>query len=286
MRYLIVLILMPILQILTALIFRETVSISNSFWNTYILVFIQQIVSVYLPVLFLFRKETYCPKDELYWIKPSYLIRFMILGIILQFFGIAMNMPLSFWLNSLGFSARDNLPLPTAALQFLGHIGVVCLTPAIFEEVLFRRMIYRTIQRDSSSAAILFSAIFFSMAHCDFFNISATFVIGLCLGLLRYQGATLILCIITHFFINFTASMMNLGFQIPIVSDYFQRYYPLLFFLSAIFLCILLPKKNLQNVLSDDSAQGTVADYLLKLVKNPLFYGYIIIFLVLGVRSL
>ena len=203
----------------------------------------------------------------------------------MQFLGIFVTLPFSMLLQKMGFSPPPSIAPAKSAMQFAIQTLTICLTPAIFEEVLFRRMIFLTVRKRSSIAAVLFSALFFSMAHCDFFNFPATFFIGICLGIARYRGTPLILCIIAHFSVNFSASVLNIVLENPAANDFFLRYFLLFVVLIITLFISFFPKKKESEELTDESAIR-FGKHLLKMLKNPLLYGYIILFVILGVRNL
>ncbi|MBQ7951196.1 MAG: CPBP family intramembrane metalloprotease [Clostridia bacterium] len=289
MRYLIILVCTPILQYGTAQLFRyitpesAMLTKTGAFLMQYIKIFLQQFVSVCIPVLILFRKKKYFPRDEFTVAKPGYYFRCIWLGFLLQFIGIAVNLPISVALQTFGFSPPSSLSVAKNALQFMMQTLVVCLTPAVFEEVLFRRIIFDSIRKYSVKTAIFLSALFFAMAHLDFYNFGATFFIGLMLGLLRAKGAPLILCVITHFFVNFTASILNLLLQHDFIASLFSQYSVLLYILAAVFFMLSFPKKMAsENEIVHQSAES----YLKKLFCHPLFYLYITIFFIIGVKNI
>lgn len=287
MRYFIVLIGMPLLQILTAHLFRLLVPETNSFLMTYCQIFLQQFVSVCVPVFILFRKKKYFSKEEFMVSKPGYFLRCIWLGLLLQFIGIAVNFPISALLQHFGFPLPHALPKAETLVEFLIQTVVACLTPAVFEEVLFRRMVYGTIEEWSTKAAVIFSALFFAMAHFDFHNFAATMTVGLCLGMLRYRGAPLILCITTHFFVNFSASILNIILEIPIVASLVERYYLLIVFLAIVLFAASFPKKissSLEEI--PNSTVPTQKHGWYHMLTQPLFYLYLVIFFVLGVKNL
>ena len=85
MRYLIVLILMPLIQMGISFIGTELLSLNNSFRNVYGLVFAQQFFAVFLPTYLLFHKKKYLPKKECIGINFSDVSRFIAIGVSLQF---------------------------------------------------------------------------------------------------------------------------------------------------------------------------------------------------------
>ncbi len=283
MRYLIILVCTPVLQFLTAYLSRYIIPETSVFVAHYLKIFLQQFISVCLPVFILFPKKKYFPREEFSVAKPGYFLRCIWLGVLLQFLGIAVNLPLSIALQKFGFTPPPSLSVAKNALQFITQTLVVCLTPAVFEEVLFRRIIFDSIRDYSVKAAVFFSALFFAMAHLDFHNFCATFFIGLMLGLLRAKGAPLILCVTSHFFVNFTASILNIFLQNDFLSSLFSRYSLLVFILAAIFFFLSFPKKLAG---SNENMTQEEKPYLKKLLSNPLFYIYLTTFFIIGVKNL
>lgn len=284
MRYFIVLIGMPFLQKLTAYLFHYFFSEASSLTATYCRLLLQQVVGVYLPVMLCFWKKPYFPKKELLVEKPGYILRCMWLGFLLQFVGIAANFPVTVFLQRLGFSAPSSLPNGNSMITLLLQIVVVCLTPAILEEVLFRRMVYGDLKKQSPKAAVLFSAMYFAMAHFDFHNFAATFIIGLSLGMLRYRGAPLIMCVVTHFFVNYSALILNYLLKIPATASLVDRYFALIVTL-AVFLFMLSFPKKLSSQISNEECEGKEHSWK-AFVPHPLFWVYLVIFFLLGVKNL
>lgn len=285
MRYLIVLIAIPLIQLGVSILGQNLSFFQNSFFTVYGLVFLQQVCSVFLPTYFLFHKTNYLPQEEYKSVTLSEVIRFILIGIALQFAGISMNLPINVMLQQMGYAPPSALPMATTLVQFLFQTIVICLTPAVFEEVLFRRMIFNEIKQKSVIAAVCFSALFFAMAHLDFYNLAATFFIGCFLGIARTRGVPLILCIIAHFFVNFSASVLNHILKHPVMGDFAQRYFPLWIFISFVILITIFPKKKETNNLSL-KLSNSFFKYTATLLKNPLFYGYLILFTALGVQRL
>lgn len=294
MGYLIILILLPALQYLTALLFGIISPEIQSFFpnlhmDSFVLlhlkIFLQQFVSICIPVLIVFPKRNFFPREEFHVTKPGYVIRCVILGILLQFIGVMVNFPVSVALQHFGFHPPASIPTADSVWHFALQLLVICLTPAIFEEVLFRRMIFDRIGKDSKLAAVMITALLFGMAHLDFYNFAATFAIGIVLGMLRMKGASLILCTITHFSVNLCASILNILMENATVSSLFERYFLLICILSVVFFHLLFPKENLSTSVLDEPAVLAVS-YTKKLLRQPLFYIYLVIFFIIGARNL
>lgn len=285
MRYLIILILIPLIQLGLSFLGKEFIAIQHSFTAIHGFVLLQQICSVFLPTYLLFRKKRYLPKEEYTGVNFSEILHFAVIGILLQLIGVALNLPLNVLLRKLGCSPPSALPIAKTFLQFMIQSVVVCLVPAVFEEVLFRRMIFLEIKKKSSIAAILFSALFFSMAHIDFYNVPATLFIGCFLGIVRITGAPLILCITAHFFANFSACVLNILLKYPILERIFSLSLPFWVFLSFIIFIKIFPKKKELSEHSFINSKSFIR-YIRSLLMNPLFYVFCILFVTLGVNRL
>ncbi len=285
MRYLIILILMPFIQYVTRTGFRFVIPGTYQFWQTYCFIFIQHVASIGIPMLVLYRKKTYYMPKEKSAYSPADLFRYILLGVCLQMIGTALNFPVSMLLQHFGHNLPAALPNPVNGWEFILQTIVVCFVPAILEELLFRQIIYNKISQYSKRSAIFFSAMFFSMAHFDFFNLAATFFIGITLGILRSCNVSLLHCCIIHFIVNLTASILNLGFNFPMFSELFHRYYPLLVFLSLTLFFTVFPKGQAKRISTvENEERKPKKHYTALLLKQPLFYIYCILFFIIGVK--
>lgn len=287
MRYFIVLFGMPFIQMLVSQLFYILVPNNDSFSIIYCQIFVQQLFAIFVPVYILYHKRGYLPKKELSINKPRDISRFVFLGILLQFIGMGVNFPISYTLQKYGFSPPPQLPIPQNVYQFLIYVGVTCLTPAILEEVFFRRMMFDSMQKHSPTMALILSSFFFAMAHFNLYNFIAPLVVGFHLGLMRYAGVPLILCIITHFFLNFSACLLDILTINPIFSSLFQRYFLLIVLLALVFSEVVFSKKIYftDEYTTEDTAEKA-KKYCKKIFRRPWVYLYILLFVILGVKNL
>ncbi len=281
MRYFLILIAMPFLQMLVAAVCREFSIPLPYFYKTYCVILMQQITALLIPLLLLYRKKAIPSKQEFSFSNWKEILRFFLLGVCMQMIGTALNLPISILFQKFGYSLPSSFPVANSWFRFLVQTVVVCLTPAVLEEILFRNIIFHHIRKlGTSVSAMWISALLFSMAHFDFFNLVATVFIGIILGYFRKNGIALIYCMITHFSVNFTASCLNLGMKQPVFTDFFDKYLPLVVFLSLVIFFAILPS---QKEAVSTEPRGS---YVKRLLRNPLFYCYILTFVILGVRSL
>ncbi|MBO5408025.1 MAG: CPBP family intramembrane metalloprotease [Clostridia bacterium] len=287
MRYLIILILMPLIQYTARSVFRFLIPGPYEFWQTYCMIFIQHVCSIGIPLLLLYPKKKYYISNQKERTSIGDVSRFFLLGGCMQLLGTALNYPFSMLLQHFGYTLPPALPNPVDGWELILQTMVVCFTPAILEEILFRQIIYNEIAAYSKRSGIFFSALFFSMAHFDLFNLPATLLIGISLGVLRSRNISLVKCCFVHFVINFSASILNLGFNFKTFSEFFHRYYPLTVFLALVLYVAVFPKGQTGDVfIMKEESKPSTDIYLFKLLKNPLFYLYCILFFTIGVNQL
>ena len=131
----------------------------------------------------------------------------------------------------------DNLPLA---------VLVIAVLPAIFEELLFRGIIFTSFnKRYNPVVAILVSALIFGIYHMNWIQGINAFIMGLMLAYSYYKSKSLFVPIIFHFINNFISTLMsfyeNLNFEIP-------NSYSIVLLICAIFLiissCCILESKD------------------------------------------
>lgn len=77
---------------------------------------------------------------------------------------------------------------------------VICVQPAIFEELAFRGVIFGALSRVlGGSEALLVSALMFAILHLSVPSIPHLFLLGLILGWLRLRTGSIFPCVLLHF---------------------------------------------------------------------------------------
>ena len=155
--------------------------LSGITWFVYFYTGIASLLAIFLPAYLYLKdeKKSYFT-DCFSGVKPSKLMLISAgIGIAAQYVGIAVNMPVNILVRLLGFDITNNLPEITSISLVIGGIIAMCVIPAVFEEVMFRGVIYNYFRQFGERAAILISAILFSMMHLDFTNTLGTFLLGI-----------------------------------------------------------------------------------------------------------
>lgn len=96
--------------------------------------------------------------------------------------------------------------------QILYGISVVILAP-LFEEFVFRGIIFSRLEKHGAGFAVVGSALIFGLAHTYLGNVVFAFVVGLALGFLYYKTRNLWACIAVHFINNFMSVGMSFMYE-------------------------------------------------------------------------
>jgi len=110
-----------------------------------------------------------------------------------------------------GYSVSTTLPIDFRSVQgFLIGLFALAVLPAVFEELIFRGIVYTGLQKKFSvKFAIIFSAILFALMHTSVQQTVYQFIIGVLLAYVFYLTGSLLASIILHFANNFIIIVIN-----------------------------------------------------------------------------
>lgn len=91
---------------------------------------------------------------------------------------------------------------------FLLDVIIICALPALFEEVLFRGLIFNGIKRIGDVFAVLTSAILFSLFHHNPAQTIYQFILGTVFALLALKSGSIFPSIVFHFANNFIVILL------------------------------------------------------------------------------
>ncbi len=109
-----------------------------------------------------------------------------------------------------GRTISPELPIGGGAAGLLAGILVIGGSAAICEEIMFRGVIMRGLERFGVTKAILFSGFLFALIHLDLQKILGTFFLGALIGFMVYRTNSIFSGMIAHFTNNSIA--VTLGF--------------------------------------------------------------------------
>jgi membrane protease YdiL (CAAX protease family) len=110
-------------------------------------------------------------------------------------------------LNIPDFLAQMNAQLFTSysAQELLWLIVIVCITPAVCEEFLFRGYVQRTLERTLGMKSIFITGVIFGLFHMQPLNLISLSLLGILIGYFSYRSKSLVPCIFAHFTNNLLA---------------------------------------------------------------------------------
>lgn len=285
---------------------------SRSHLYPYIQVPLSSVLSIFLPSLLYLKKETkgYFT-DFLQEVKPNmHLIIASLIGLCLQFIGIIANMPMSMLIEKLSGHLSSSIPHTTSAAYFITSILSFALIPALFEEILFRGIIFNYFRQYGNIPAIVVSGILFALMHFSLANFFGTLILGIVFGIMFAKTNRLIYPVISHFVLNLSACVLTYIANFPLVHDFYNAYAPVFIIISFPMLYLLLrtfvrsaPEKkytdeekhnytkeymlNITNesslmVYEHDIRENNIKMAFKELAYSPYFYILIIIYIYLG----
>ncbi len=173
-------------------------------------VVIAEFIFMLLPTIWIIRR--WHTKDVLRYIRFA---RVPVLEILLAVVASVLFFPTSsaisgFLLKQLDFPdflARINSEIFTSYTprEFVWVIVVVCVTPAICEETLFRGYVQRTFERTLGLTSIFVAGILFGLYHMRPLNLVSLSLLGIMIGFFFYRSKSILPGMAAHFTNNFVA---------------------------------------------------------------------------------
>ena len=157
-------------------------------------------------------------KDNTIIRKPSIkkILIFILIGILINLILTPIISIVDFGLDKLG-APQTELGYELNNQNYLISIFSLALLPAIFEELLFRGLIFKGLKRSGKVFSITTSAIMFTLFHMSIRQTLYPLLFGLALGLVMYEENNIIYCMILHFVNNLTTLTLSyLNFSISL----------------------------------------------------------------------
>lgn len=146
---------------------------------------------------------------------------------------------------------------PIESLPFFAMVLVIGVLPGIFEELVFRGVIFSGLKNSYSKwTVILVSALTFGIMHLSIFRLIPTFLIGIILGIIVWETKSIFLSIMTHTIHNsLLASLEKIGKKVS--PDYLlifeENFYPIVFGgLVLVAVGLILVSSERRNATVDD----------------------------------
>ena len=116
-----------------------------------------------------------------------------------------------FWSHVVPPQAEPSAPPLWYAIVFSA------LLPALVEELLFRHFLLRTLRTRNGGGAVLFSALFFSLLHANFYQMPYAFLAGLLLGAVALATDSFLLPFALHLCNNLCSLLLAPALSLPLL---------------------------------------------------------------------
>lgn len=261
-----ILVLSIILQLLfgflTDLLFP---GLSQVAWMYFMKAAVLSVLTVFLPAYLYLKDEKKgyfndCFKD----IKPGILCLLSLgIGVCGQYTGILVNFPVRILITLLGGDVGYNLPPINTSGSFVTAVIVMCILPAVFEEVLFRGVVFNYFRQFGKKAAVIISSLLFAIMHFDYSNFFATFLLGLICAYMICWTNRIIYPMIAHFAVNFISVLSTYIQNFDIANNFYIDCLPVFFLVSVpliIYLLMLFKSKAVYMPYHDQGKYETVVE--------------------------
>ncbi|MDD4315867.1 MAG: type II CAAX endopeptidase family protein [Clostridia bacterium] len=144
-------------------------------------------------------------------------------------FALLPNMLVMLLLNAIGLRTTVSVPALGNAASVLLSLAIICILPAIGEELVFRGVLASSFKNYGGAAIVFISGLLFSLSHFNTAQTVYQFFIGILLAYLFLKTDNLLIAVLIHFFNNaiavflpsiipFFASIALTGINILVLS--------------------------------------------------------------------
>lgn len=156
---------------------------------------------------------------------------FQVIGSILANFVTIAGTSLGYELTTLDVNMQSGLSYNFAL------IILTCIIAPIFEELLFRGIILRSLSKINVVFGIILSSFLFGLFHANIPQMIAAFFMGCALSFVAIKSGSIVPCMIMHFFANFNSVIQTLMMQ---KSETLAVVYSLIFNIIVIVLTVII----------------------------------------------
>lgn len=194
-------------------------------------------------------REAYSDGNKISLLPISVAIVLAIICIFL--FTPLMNL-IDYLFSGWGYIADNTLPLQekmaSSGSYFLIGLIVLCLLPAVAEEMIFRGIIQKSLStRFSGFVTITLSTILFVLMHGSLQQTVYQFIVGILLGYVAFVGGSILYSIILHFLNNALVLVFScfpivgyLSAEEVVYYNIYSMIFPILIFLLGVSLVAIL----------------------------------------------
>lgn len=167
----------------------------------------------------------------------NFLIPLMLLPVCATFFISYLTAPINIFINFIFGEYLSGVNIPRNLLDFSLLLVSLCIVAPITEEILFRGILVKLLDRYGSVFTILMSSLAFSIVHFNPSGMIATFILGVIMCILRLGTESIFSSIMFHMTNNFFALMIIIFENDYTISS--EIFMSLTIFLALMFLALM-----------------------------------------------
>lgn len=173
-------------------------------------ILVTEFVIILLPPLILLKLKKYDIPGVLRLKRVSFLNLFIIFSMMLFSLWIVTILNIfNLWLIKIIFGRVLVSPVPITETPLLVSILLIGGSAGICEEVMFRGVIQRSLERLGVFWSILIAGFLFGLFHMDFQKLLGTFLLGVLIGFIVYRTNSLFAGMFAHFTNNSVAVIVS-----------------------------------------------------------------------------
>ena len=185
-----------------------------------------------------------------------------LLGICGQFVMMLLNVPANILMTKVfEQSTTANVPIASDGIHLLVGFFCVVLIPAVIEEFWMRGIIFHAYNRCNTRAAVLFTALIFSLLHMSVNEFIGFLLMGIMASLILVKSNSLYAAMVYHGFSNLTALLFG-AYIMPVIIDYIWFVFAGMALVFIICTVVLVKQKTAMPVRKHFRAGGLVINSL------------------------
>lgn len=193
------------MQFLVSLFMKKHLTFDSVFKTDIAYILLTQIAACGLPILLvcLFKKGGLKKVFKIAPITSANAVLCVLLGAAAQPVAIVLNMPLLRLASRFGKGGVNVITSPPSDVrELLFLVFVLCAVPAVFEELLLRGVVLRSVEKYGVLRSIAVTAFLFALLHNDFSSFFGHLFLGILLAYAALSTGSVLAAVIVHFSFN------------------------------------------------------------------------------------
>jgi len=168
----------------------------------------------------------------------NFLVPLMLLPVCASYFISYIAAPINIFIYFIFGEYISGVTMPENLIDFFLILTSLCIVAPITEELLFRGIIVKLLDRYGTLFTIIMSSLAFAIVHFNPAGVITTFLLGIIMCILRLGTGSIFSCMMFHMTNNFFAFMLMIfEGDISLPNEVFL---PLTIFLAVLFIILMI----------------------------------------------